>query len=150
KAVSLRQTHIPGVPHNRGGSGTHGIYWAQWRAQSVGRGMNDRDELDLGPGLGRRRMGGVEIPTLGLGVAILFVDGLDYSAANVGAPAILRAFHAEKSAMGAVFGWGYFGIFLGTILFGYIGDKYGRKVGAVLGVLAYSIPALLTPLAESL
>ena len=81
---------------------------------------------------------------------ILFADGLDFSAANVAAPAILRAFHAEKSAMGFVFGWGYFGIFLGSLFFGWIGDRFGRKVGAISGVLAYSLPALATVFASSL
>jgi AAHS family 4-hydroxybenzoate transporter-like MFS transporter len=81
---------------------------------------------------------------------ILFVDGLDYSAANVAAPAILRTFQAEKSAMGIVFGSVFVGILIGSVIFGYIGDRYGRKLGAVLGVLAYSIPALLTVFATSI
>jgi AAHS family 4-hydroxybenzoate transporter-like MFS transporter len=68
----------------------------------------------------------------------------------VAAPSILRAFAADKNAMGVIFGWGYFGIFLGSIIFGSIGDRFGRKPGAVLGVLAYSIPALLTVFATSL
>jgi len=52
--------------------------------------------------------------------------------------------------MGTVFGWGYFGIFIGSVRFRHVGDRYGRKTGAVLGVLAYSVPALLTPMATSL
>lgn len=81
---------------------------------------------------------------------ILFIDGLDYNAMNASAPAILRSFHAPRSALGFVFGWGNFGILLGSLLFGYIGDRLGRKVGAVSGVLAYSLPALWAPLAASL
>jgi AAHS family 4-hydroxybenzoate transporter-like MFS transporter len=80
---------------------------------------------------------------------ILFVDGLDYSAINVAAPAILKSFHAERSAMGIVFGSVFVGILIGSVIFGYIGDRYGRKLGAVLGVLAYSLPALLTVFANS-
>jgi MFS family permease len=45
----------------------------------------------------------------------------------VGAPAILRAFNAERAAMGTVFGWGYFGIFIGSVVFGIVGDRYGRR-----------------------
>ncbi len=106
--------------------------------------------LDVQELLENMRLGRSQIVTFGLCVLILFVDGLDYSAANVAAPTILRTFHAGKDAMGTVFGWGYFGIFLGSIVFGAIGDKYGRKTGAVLGVLAYSLPALLTVFATSL
>jgi AAHS family 4-hydroxybenzoate transporter-like MFS transporter len=107
-------------------------------------------DVDLGPVLENRRVGAFQSMTLALGCLILFVDGLDYSAGNVGAPAILRAFHAERGDMGFVFGWSYFGIFVGSVLFGHIGDKFGRKLGAVLGVLAYSLPALFTMFATSL
>jgi len=107
-------------------------------------------EIDVGELLENRRLGPFHILVFALSFLILYVDGLDYTAINVGAPAILRAFNAERAEMGTVFGWGYFGIFLGSVVFGIIGDRYGRKVGAVLGVLAYSVPALLTPLANSL
>ena len=110
----------------------------------------DHRDVDIGPALENRRVGRFQLLILALGCLILFVDGLDYSAVNVGAPSILRAFGAERSAMGFVFGWGYFGIFVGSVLFGIIGDKYGRKPGLVLGVLAYSLPALFTLFATSL
>jgi AAHS family 4-hydroxybenzoate transporter-like MFS transporter len=112
--------------------------------------MDTARVVDIGQVLENRRVGPFQCLTLGLGFLILFVDGLDFSAPNVGAKAILNAFHAEPSAMGLVFGWGYFGMFAGSVLLGYIGDKYGRKLGAVLGVLAYSLPALFTVFATSL
>ena len=106
--------------------------------------------LDIVEVLQSRRVGRFQVVTFFLCVLILFVDGLDYSAANVAAPAILRTFHAESNAMAWVFGSGYFGIFVGSVAFGYIGDRFGRKLGAVLGVLAYSLPALLTVFASTL
>ncbi len=81
---------------------------------------------------------------------VVVVDGLDFGAGNVGAPAILRAFGAEKSAMGLVFGWMYTGILLGSIIFGYVGDRFGRRVGAIAGVLTYSLPAIATGFAHSM
>jgi AAHS family 4-hydroxybenzoate transporter-like MFS transporter len=44
--------------------------------------------------------------------------------------------------MGFIQSAGYFGIFVGSLLFGYLGDRYGRRFGAILGVLAYSLPGL--------
>jgi AAHS family 4-hydroxybenzoate transporter-like MFS transporter len=87
--------------------------------------------------------------TLGLCVLILFVDGLDFSASNVGAPSIIRGLSIERSEMSFIQSSGYFGIFVGSLLFGYLGDKYGRRFGAILGVLAYSIPGLLTVFVSS-
>ena len=112
--------------------------------------QNPQREVDVGELLENRRLGRFQVLTLVLGCLILFVDGLDFSAANVGAPAILRAFHAERSAMGIVFSSGFVGILIGSLLFGYVGDKFGRKIGAIGGVLAYSLPALLTVFATSL
>jgi MFS transporter, AAHS family, 4-hydroxybenzoate transporter len=107
-------------------------------------------EIDVGELLENRRLGPFHAFTFFLCFLILFVDGLDYSAANVGAPAILRTFNAERAAMGTVLVSGYIGIFIGSVVFGIVGDRYGRRLGAILGVIAYSVPALLTPLAHSL
>ncbi|HMI96886.1 MAG TPA: hypothetical protein VK479_10280, partial [Micropepsaceae bacterium] len=71
---------------------------------------NHPREIDVGELLENRPLGRFQWLTLILGCLILFVDGLDFSAANVGAPAILRAFGAEKSAMGIVFSAGFVGI----------------------------------------
>ncbi len=107
-------------------------------------------EVDVGALLEERKLNRFHALTLGLCVAILFVDGLDFSASNVGAPAIMRAFDVDRSTVSYVISSGYFGIFVGSVLFGYLGDRYGRRFGAILGVLAYSIPGLFTPFVGSI
>ena len=106
-------------------------------------------EVDVGGLLENRKLNRFHGLTLGLCVLILFVDGLDFSASNVGAPAIIRGLGIERSEMGFIQSSGYFGIFVGSLLFGYLGDKYGRRFGAILGVLAYSIPGLFTAFVTS-
>src|SRR6185436_11687714 len=100
-------------------------------------------EVDVGALLQDRKLNRFHALTLGLCVLILFVDGLDFSASNVGAPSIIRGLGIERSEMSFIQSSGYFGIFVGSLLFGYLGDRYGRRFGAILGVLAYSIPGLL-------
>jgi AAHS family 4-hydroxybenzoate transporter-like MFS transporter len=107
-------------------------------------------EIDVGTLLEERRLGAFQLQVLLLGVLILFVDGLDFSASNVGAPAIARAFNVDRSAMSVVLSSGFFGILVGSLVFGYLGDKVGRRWGAILGVLAYSIPGLFSVFAHSL
>ena len=51
--------------------------------------------------------------------------------------------------MRGVFGWSFGGIFVGSVLLGIFGDRFGRKAGLILAVFAYSIPALLTASAHS-
>src|SRR6185436_1203571 len=113
--------------------------------------MTERaNEIDVGRLIQESRLGPFQIATFALCVLILFVDGLDYSSANVAAPAILRAFNADTGAMGYVFSWGFVGFFFGSVLFGFVGDKWGRKAGAIAAVLTYTVPSLLTMRAESL
>lgn len=106
--------------------------------------------IDIAQILEQGKISRFQLRVLALGILALFVNGLDYSAVNVAAPALLRAFHAGRSDMGPVFGWSFFGIFLGSVLFGAVGDRYGRKPGLILSVLAYAVPALLCTSAHSL
>jgi MFS transporter, AAHS family, 4-hydroxybenzoate transporter len=107
-------------------------------------------ELDVGELLQERRPGAFQLATFGLCVLTLVINGLNYSAANVAAPSILRAFEAQATAMGAVFGWGFVGLLAGSIAFGAIGDRLGRKPGIIGAVLITSIAALLTTTATSI
>lgn len=112
--------------------------------------MESGPAIDIAQILEQGKVGRFQLRILALGILALFVNGLDYSAVNVAAPALLRAFHAGRSDMGPVFGWSFLGIFLGSVLFGAVGDRYGRKPGLILSVLAYSVPALLCTSAHSL
>ena len=112
--------------------------------------MAERAEIDVGAVLEESRLGRFHLLTVALCFLVVVVDGLDFGAGNVGAPAILKAFGAERSQMGLVFGWMYSGILLGSVVFGYVGDRFGRRVGAIAGVLTYTLPALATALAGSM
>ena len=81
---------------------------------------------------------------------MLFIDGFDMSTTGVAAPSLLHAFHGEKSAMGVIFGANYAGILVGCWLFGYVGDRWGRKLGSIWACLVYAIPSILIALATSL
>jgi AAHS family 4-hydroxybenzoate transporter-like MFS transporter len=113
--------------------------------------MAEREtELDVGELMQNRPLGRFQLTTFALCVLALFVNGLNFSSANVAAPAILRAFDAQASAMSAVFGWGFVGFFVGSIAFGAVGDRFGRKAGIIGSMLAYSLPALLSAFATSI
>src|SRR6266566_706899 len=111
--------------------------------------MDNGPAIDIAQILENRALGRFQLMTLALGVLALFVNGLDYSAVNVAAPAIARGLQIAPSAMRGVFGWSFGGIFVGSVLLGIFGDRFGRKAGLILAVFAYSIPALLTASAHS-
>ena len=106
--------------------------------------------VDIGELLDKQKLSAFHLGTFLLCALIIIVDAADTGSANVAAPAILRAFPAARSVMGWVFAWGSIGVFCGSLIFGYIGDRYGRRVGVILSVLFYSLPALGTAFAGSL
>ena len=107
-------------------------------------------KADIGELLDRQKLSTYHLVTIVLCVLIIIVDGADTGSANVVGPAILRAFPAPRSVLGWVFAWSGIGVFFGSFIFGYIGDRHGRKTGVILAVLFYSLPALGTMLSGSL
>ena len=73
-------------------------------AQRMEEAMHKDQRIEVAELVENQSLGRFQFFVLGCCFLILFVDGLDYSAANVGAPAVIRAFHTDKSAMGLVFG----------------------------------------------
>jgi MFS transporter, AAHS family, 4-hydroxybenzoate transporter len=112
--------------------------------------MAQATAVDVGELLDKQKLSLFHLGTFLLCALIIIVDAADTGSANVAAPAILRAFPADRSVMGWVFAWGAIGVFFGSLIFGYIGDRYGRRMGVILSVLFYSLPALGTAFAGSL
>src|SRR5436190_824029 len=64
---------------------------------------------------------------------IVLFDGYDISAISFAAPELIRTWGiTNRAALGPVFSASLFGILIGSPLFGYLGDRYGRKF-AVIG-----------------
>lgn len=67
---------------------------------------------------------------------LVLIDGYDIGAAAFAAPALIKAWAiADRAALGTLFSASLFGILFGSPLFGYVGDRFGRKV-AIIGSLS--------------
>src|SRR6185437_10466169 len=98
--------------------------------------------IDVAELVESRKLGKAQIGIWFLAFLMVFADGFDFSGPLAGAPAILRAFQAQKTELGWVFSLGNFGTLLGAYLFGYVNDRYGRRTAALGAVLCYTLPAL--------
>jgi AAHS family 4-hydroxybenzoate transporter-like MFS transporter len=80
---------------------------------------------------------------------IMLTDGYELGALAYAAPALIKAWGIQRSALGPVFGANIFGIMVGSILFGWIGDKIGRKRAILFGAVFYGLVTLSTAWATS-
>jgi AAHS family 4-hydroxybenzoate transporter-like MFS transporter len=71
---------------------------------------------------------------------IVLFDGYDISAISFAAPELIRTWGiSNRAALGPVFSASLFGILIGSPLFGYLGDRYGRKVAVIASCLLFGI-----------
>ncbi|HVA12886.1 MAG TPA: MFS transporter [Stellaceae bacterium] len=112
--------------------------------------MSGPAAIDISELVANAKLGKQHVAILLLSAMMLFIDGFDLGTVNVAAPAILRAFHAEKRQMGVVLGAGFLGILIGCWLYGYVGDRWGRKIGSIWACLCYTLPAFMITQAGSL
>ncbi|HVE09905.1 MAG TPA: MFS transporter [Paraburkholderia sp.] len=81
---------------------------------------------------------------------IMLMDGYDQTAVSFAAPAIIKEWHVSRGGFGPVFGAGLFGTLIGSFIFGYIGDRFGRKRAIVSGSLFFGALTLASVWVTSL
>jgi AAHS family 4-hydroxybenzoate transporter-like MFS transporter len=71
---------------------------------------------------------------------IVVSDGYDINTVSFIAPQLIREWHiTDPSALGTVFSASLVGIFFGSLIFGYLGDRHGRKLTIILSLLVYGV-----------
>src|SRR5712671_502263 len=97
--------------------------------------MSDPKILDINELIENQKLGAFQIALAALLLLCMFVDGFEAQAPGFAAPAIIRDWHIPRAAMGLVFGAGNFGLMLGAVILGILGDRCGRKLTIVVGCL---------------
>jgi AAHS family 4-hydroxybenzoate transporter-like MFS transporter len=79
----------------------------------------------------------------------VILDGLDNQMLGLAAPSLIKEWGFAKEALGLVFALGFVGMGIGTLASGWIGDRHGRRVALLFGVITFGIATILTGLATS-
>jgi len=79
---------------------------------------------------------------------VTFFDGFDLNVIAFAAPYLQSQYSLDRSALGAVFAAGSAGALLGGLLFGFIGDRVGRRRAIVVAVGLFGLFTLLLAAAD--
>ena len=110
---------------------------------------DSRQILDLSEVINGQKRNLFVIRLLALSTLITFFDGYDLNGISFAAPAIMREYGIDRAAFGSVFGIGLFGFMLGGFIFGWLGDRIGRRPTIVLAAAAFGVLTFVTSFASS-
>ena len=72
-------------------------------------------------------------------VLLSLIDGYDIAAIAFAAPHLMRDWGLKPGGLGPVFSASLIGILFGSALFGWIGDRYGRKAALIGSNLLFGV-----------
>jgi MFS transporter, AAHS family, 4-hydroxybenzoate transporter len=74
-----------------------------------------------------------------LSFIILILDGYDMLSIAFVVPALAKAWNINPGSFGPILALGNFGLMVGAAIFGWVGDKYGRKNAILISTLLFAI-----------
>jgi AAHS family 4-hydroxybenzoate transporter-like MFS transporter len=101
--------------------------------------MTDAPVVQVSRLLDERGLSSFHIKLLIWSAFIVLIDGYDIGAIAFAAPSLVRAWGIEREALGPVFSASLVGILFGSAIFGWIGDRYGRKAALIGSLLLFGI-----------
>jgi AAHS family 4-hydroxybenzoate transporter-like MFS transporter len=105
--------------------------------------------LDLSEVIDRSRLSPTQKAIIAICIAVAILDGMDAQLIGFAAPAIAVEFGIGPAAFGIVFAAGLVGMAVGSIFFGSIADRIGRRAVLITAVALFGAVTLLIPVLGS-
>jgi AAHS family 4-hydroxybenzoate transporter-like MFS transporter len=100
--------------------------------------------------LDERGIGAFHIKLIIWSLFIVLIDGYDIGAIAFALPSLIRDWHLSPRDVGPVLSASLVGILFGSAIFGFVGDRYGRKAALISANLVFGIFTLIAAYASSL
>ena len=101
--------------------------------------MAAANEVQVSHLLDEHGLGAFQIKLLIWSVLIAFIDGYDIGAVAFAAPHLIRDWHIEPKSLGLVLTASNFGVLFGSQIFGWVGDRYGRKTSLIICNILFGV-----------
>src|SRR5215475_404491 len=112
--------------------------------------MTTQSEVQVSRLLDERGLSSFQINLLIWSFFIVLIDGYDIAAIAFAAPHLVRAWGVAPSSLGPVFSASLVGILFGSAIFGWVGDRYGRKAALIGSNLWFGIFTLAAAYSSNL
>ena len=107
--------------------------------KTLGETMAGGPEIQVSRLLDERGVGAFQIRLLVWSILLSLIDGYDIAAIAFAAPHLVASWGIPRSALGPVLSASNIGVLFGSALFGWIGDRYGRKPALIGANLLFGI-----------
>jgi MFS transporter, AAHS family, 4-hydroxybenzoate transporter len=111
--------------------------------------MSATTTIDVSAAIERQKLNGFLVRLVVVSWIITFFDGFDQNVISFAAPTIAPMYHLSRPMMGNVFSIGLVGTMIGGFLFGWIGDRWGRRPAVIIATLLFAAMTLAFALAGS-
>jgi MFS transporter, AAHS family, 4-hydroxybenzoate transporter len=109
-----------------------------------------RQSITVRTFINERRMSGFQIRTFLLCFLILIIDRYDTVVLGFIAPALKSHFAASAAQLAPVFGAGFFGLAVGSFIFGPLADRFGRKLTLIVAVVLFGLLSIVSSWSTSI
>jgi AAHS family 4-hydroxybenzoate transporter-like MFS transporter len=106
--------------------------------------------FDISEALERQRLSGFAVRLIVVSWLVTFFDGYDMNVISFASAPLMSTFHLTTKSLGWVFSAGVLGTLFGGFLFGWIGDRIGRRPAILVSVGAFSLLTLALAFVQSL
>jgi len=113
------------------------------------RGKMAANRVDVAAAIEQQKLSGFLVALVVTSWIITFFDGYDMNVIGYAAPYFAKEFNLTRLMIGNVFSAGTFGLLAGGFLFGYLGDKIGRRPAIIASTLSFGLFTLLIALVNS-
>src|SRR5215831_17256262 len=112
--------------------------------------MAEQSVIQVSRLLDERGLSSFQVKVLAWSLFIALIDGYDIGAIAFAAPSLAKEWDLKPGSLGPVLSASLIGILFGSAIFGWVGDRYGRKAALVLSNLLFGVFTLAAAFSTNL